>query len=197
MGLAPRRPSEPARPQDKGDVYERPRKSDNRRIPEDDYKRPRESEDRRPQDGDYKKPNMEYEPKNVASQNTNPELRYYQPDNGQRRDPGSNIDSARPDSNKVWSDKGGFPQPSGHSGNGVSPDYSGDDAKEEDGEKKVKDKDNGRVKDKKKEEADKVSFSPIFYEQIFHMKVFCTPFLCLQFGFVIFRQKEIGIKSCL
>ena len=137
MGLAPRRPSEPARPQDKGDVYERPRESDNRRIPEDDYKRPRESEDRRPQDGDYKKPNMEYEPKNVASQNTNPELRYYQPDNGQRRDPGGNIDSARPDSNKVWSDKGGFPQPPGHSGNGVSPDYSGDDSKDEDEEKKV------------------------------------------------------------
>jgi hypothetical protein len=40
-----------------------------------------------------------------------------------------------------------------------------------------------------------VSISPIFYEQIFSMKVFCAPFMCLQFGFVIFWQKDFGAKA--
>jgi len=37
--------------------------------------------------------------------------------------------------------------------------------------------------------------SPIFYEQLFHTKVFCTAFMCLQFGFVIFWQKDLGAKA--
>ncbi len=37
-----------------------------------------------------------------------------------------------------------------------------------------------------KKEGDQVTISPIFYEQIFHMKVFGPAFICLQFGFVIF-----------
>jgi hypothetical protein len=40
-----------------------------------------------------------------------------------------------------------------------------------------------------------VSISPIFYEQILSMKVFCAPFMCLQFGFVIFWQKDLGAKA--
>jgi hypothetical protein len=41
-----------------------------------------------------------------------------------------------------------------------------------------------------------VSISPIFYEQLFHMKVsFCAAFMCLQFGFVIFWQKDFGAKA--
>jgi hypothetical protein len=40
-----------------------------------------------------------------------------------------------------------------------------------------------------------VSISPIFYEQIFSTKVFCAPFMCLQFGFVIFWQKDFGAKT--
>jgi hypothetical protein len=40
-----------------------------------------------------------------------------------------------------------------------------------------------------------VSISPIFYKQLFHMKVFCTAFMCLQFGFVIFWQKDFGAKA--
>ncbi len=42
---------------------------------------------------------------------------------------------------------------------------------------------------------DLVSISPIFYEQLFHMKVFCATFMCLQFGFVIFWQKDFGKKA--
>jgi hypothetical protein len=40
-----------------------------------------------------------------------------------------------------------------------------------------------------------VSISPIFYEQLFGMKVFCAAFMCLQFGFVIFWQKDFGAKA--
>jgi hypothetical protein len=40
-----------------------------------------------------------------------------------------------------------------------------------------------------------VSISPIFYEQLFHMKVFCAAFMCLQFGFVIFCRKDFGTKA--
>jgi len=40
-----------------------------------------------------------------------------------------------------------------------------------------------------------VSISPIFYEQLFHTKVFCAAFMCLQFGFVIFWQKDFGTKA--
>jgi hypothetical protein len=40
-----------------------------------------------------------------------------------------------------------------------------------------------------------VSISPIFYEQLFHMKVLCAAFMCLQFGFVIFWQKGFGAKA--
>jgi len=37
-----------------------------------------------------------------------------------------------------------------------------------------------------KAKVNQVSISPIFYEQIFHTKVFCAAFMCSQFGFVIF-----------
>jgi hypothetical protein len=40
-----------------------------------------------------------------------------------------------------------------------------------------------------------VSISPIFYEQLFHTKVFLTAFMCLQFGLVIFWQKDFGTKA--
>jgi hypothetical protein len=35
----------------------------------------------------------------------------------------------------------------------------------------------------------------MFYEQLSHMKVFCAAFMCLQFGFVIFWQKDFGAKA--
>ena len=34
-----------------------------------------------------------------------------------------------------------------------------------------------------------------FYDQLFYMQVLCAAFMCLQFGFVIFWQKEISIKA--
>jgi hypothetical protein len=37
--------------------------------------------------------------------------------------------------------------------------------------------------------------SPIFYKQLFHTKVLCAPFMCIQFGFVIFWQKYFGAKA--
>ena len=37
--------------------------------------------------------------------------------------------------------------------------------------------------------------SPTFRKLLFCMQVFCTAFMCLQFGFVIFGQKEIGAKA--
>ncbi len=37
--------------------------------------------------------------------------------------------------------------------------------------------------------------SPIFYEQLYHMKVFCAAFMCLQFGFVTFWQKDFDAKA--
>jgi hypothetical protein len=40
-----------------------------------------------------------------------------------------------------------------------------------------------------------VSISPIFYEQLFHTKVFCAACMCLQFGFVIFWRKDFGAKA--
>jgi hypothetical protein len=40
-----------------------------------------------------------------------------------------------------------------------------------------------------------VSISPIFYEQIFCTKDFGAAFMCLQFGFVIFWQKDFGAKA--
>jgi hypothetical protein len=39
-----------------------------------------------------------------------------------------------------------------------------------------------------------VNFTNI-YKQLFHTKVLCTPFMCLQFGFVIFWQKDFGAKA--
>ncbi len=36
---------------------------------------------------------------------------------------------------------------------------------------------------------------PTFHELLFHMKVLCKAFLYLQFGFVIFWQKNIGAKA--
>jgi len=30
--------------------------------------------------------------------------------------------------------------------------------------------------------------------QLFHTKALCAPFMCLQFGFVIFWQKDFGAK---
>ncbi len=40
-----------------------------------------------------------------------------------------------------------------------------------------------------------LSISPIFYKQLFHTKVLCEPFMCLQFGFVIFWRKDFGAKA--
>ncbi len=40
-----------------------------------------------------------------------------------------------------------------------------------------------------------LSISPIFYKQLFHTKVHCAPIICLQFGFVIFWQKDLGAKA--
>jgi hypothetical protein len=40
-----------------------------------------------------------------------------------------------------------------------------------------------------------VSISPIFYALLFHVKVFCAAFMCLQFGFVIFGQMDFGAKA--
>jgi hypothetical protein len=40
-----------------------------------------------------------------------------------------------------------------------------------------------------------VSISPKFNEQLFRTKVFCAAFMCLQFGFVIFWQKDFGTKA--
>jgi hypothetical protein len=40
-----------------------------------------------------------------------------------------------------------------------------------------------------------VSISPIFYDQLFCTKVFCTAFMRLQFEFVIFWQKDFGAKA--
>jgi hypothetical protein len=31
--------------------------------------------------------------------------------------------------------------------------------------------------------------------QLFQTKVLCTPFMCLQFGFVIFWRKDFGAKA--
>jgi len=42
---------------------------------------------------------------------------------------------------------------------------------------------------------DQVSISSKFYKQIFFTKVLCAAFLVLQFGFVIFLQKNIGTKT--
>ena len=40
-----------------------------------------------------------------------------------------------------------------------------------------------------------MSISPTFYKQPLHMQMFCASFICLQFGFVIFWQKEIRTKA--
>ncbi len=40
-----------------------------------------------------------------------------------------------------------------------------------------------------------LSISPIFYKQLFQTKVVSTPFMCLQFGFVIFWQEDFGAKA--
>jgi len=40
-----------------------------------------------------------------------------------------------------------------------------------------------------------VSISATFYKQLFCTKVFCAAFLYLQFGFVIFWQKNISEKA--
>jgi len=45
------------------------------------------------------------------------------------------------------------------------------------------------------EERIQVSISTTFYEQLFHSKVFCADFMCLQFRLVFFWQKEIGAKA--
>ncbi len=37
--------------------------------------------------------------------------------------------------------------------------------------------------------------SPIFNDKLFNVKVLCAAFMCLQFGFVIFRQKDYGTKA--
>ena len=40
-----------------------------------------------------------------------------------------------------------------------------------------------------------LSISPTFYKQLFHTKVLCVPFMCLQFGFVFFWRKDFGAKA--
>jgi hypothetical protein len=40
-----------------------------------------------------------------------------------------------------------------------------------------------------------VSISPIFYEQLYHTKVFCAAFMCSQLGFVISWRKNFGAKA--
>jgi hypothetical protein len=40
-----------------------------------------------------------------------------------------------------------------------------------------------------------MSISPIFYEHLFHSKVLYAAFMCLQFGFLIFWQKDFGAKA--
>jgi hypothetical protein len=40
-----------------------------------------------------------------------------------------------------------------------------------------------------------VSVSTIFYEQLFHTKVFCAALTCLQFGFVNFWRKDFGARA--
>ncbi len=40
-----------------------------------------------------------------------------------------------------------------------------------------------------------LSISPIFYKQLFHTKVLCALFICLQFGFVFFWWKDFGAKA--
>jgi len=42
---------------------------------------------------------------------------------------------------------------------------------------------------------DQVSILPTFYEQLFHMKIFCAAFFYFQFSFVIFWQKNMGAKA--
>jgi hypothetical protein len=44
-------------------------------------------------------------------------------------------------------------------------------------------------------ESNQVSISPIFFEQLFRTQDFCTAFMCLQFGFVIFWGKDFGAKA--
>ncbi len=40
-----------------------------------------------------------------------------------------------------------------------------------------------------------MSISPIFYGQLFPMKVFCAAFMCSKFGFVNFWQRDFGAKA--
>jgi len=40
-----------------------------------------------------------------------------------------------------------------------------------------------------------LSISPIFYEQLFHTIVLYAAFMCLQFGFLKFWQKDFGAKA--
>jgi hypothetical protein len=43
--------------------------------------------------------------------------------------------------------------------------------------------------------AAQMSISPLFYGQNFCAKVYCAAFMCLQYGFVIFWQKDFGAKA--
>jgi hypothetical protein len=38
-------------------------------------------------------------------------------------------------------------------------------------------------------------FHQYFYNELFLTEVFCADFMCLQFGFVIFWQKDFGAKA--
>ncbi len=40
-----------------------------------------------------------------------------------------------------------------------------------------------------------LSISPIFYKQLYHTKVLYAAFMCVQFGFLIFWQKDFGAKA--
>ncbi len=42
---------------------------------------------------------------------------------------------------------------------------------------------------------DQVAISPILYDQLFHVKVFSAVFMCFQFGFAFFWQKDFGAKA--
>ena len=40
-----------------------------------------------------------------------------------------------------------------------------------------------------------ISFNTVFYKQLLHTKVFWAAFMCLQFGFENFWQKDFGAKA--
>jgi len=51
------------------------------------------------------------------------------------------------------------------------------------------------IDDENGKASDQVSISPTFYEQLFCTKLFCSAFLYVQVGFVIFWPKNNGAKA--